>query len=527
ADKLLSGPVKLAIPKLSYAIVDFGTNLTGFAGLRVSTAVPARLLLTFDEILSNDDVKFNRLGAVSAVTLDLAAGTHDFETIEPYTMRYLKLTTLEGAVRVDDLYLREYVNPNVWRAHFSASDPRLNRLFAAGRETFRQNAVDIFMDCPQRERAGWLCDSYFTARVAPDLGGDTLVEKNFLENFLMPKRYPVLPECVLPMCYPADHANGTFIPNWTLWFVLELEEYLARSGDREMVKAFEPKLLCLFDYFRKFHNSDGLLEKLPSWVFIEWSAANKFVQDVNYPSNMLYAAALAAAGRLYAKPEMVAEAMKIHETIRRQSFDGEFFVDNAVRTGGKLDVTRNRTEVCQYFAFYFGTATSESHPKLWRILRDQFGPSRIREKRFPQIHAANSFVGNMVRAELLSRGGHSQQLLDESVAYLMYMVDRTGTLWENVDADASCNHGFASHIVHTLYRDILGVDRIDPAARTVHLRFTDLKLEQCEGAIPVADGMVSLRWSRHPDRIEYRADVPAGYRVEIENLSSKKLVALY
>ena len=272
-DKLLSGSVNLPVPKSSYTILDFGTNLTGFLGLRVSTPEPARLHLTFDEILSNDDVNFRRLGAVSVVILELAAGTYDFETIEPYTMRYLKLATIEGAVRIEDLYLREYVNSNVWRAHFAASDTRLNRLFAAGRETFRQNAVDIFMDCPQRERAGWLCDSYFTARVAPDLGGDTLVEKNFLENFLLPAKFPVLPQCVLPMCYPADHYDGVYIPNWAMWFVVELEEYLARSNDRATVDGLRPKVLRLLEFLKKYENSDGLLEKLPSWVFIEWSAA--------------------------------------------------------------------------------------------------------------------------------------------------------------------------------------------------------------------------------------------------------------
>src|SRR6185369_11430734 len=173
------------------------------------------------------------------------------------------------------------------------------RVFSAARETFRQNCADLFMDCPSRERAGWLCDSYFTARVAYDLCGDTLLEKNFLENFLLPPRFAHLPDGMFPMCYPADHYSGRFIPNWALWLVLQLEEYYARSADRELIAAFEPKIKALLDYFRRFLNEDGMLEKLESWVFVEWSEANKFVQDVNYPSNMLYAAALDAAGRLY------------------------------------------------------------------------------------------------------------------------------------------------------------------------------------------------------------------------------------
>ena len=143
-------------------------------------------------------------------------------------------------------------------------------------ETYKQNALDIFMDCPSRERAGWLCDSYFTARVAFDLSGNHLIETNFLENYLLPEKFMNIPQGMLPMCYPSDHVNGNFIPNWAMWFVIELEEYLARSNDRQMIKALEPKVNALLDYFARYENEDELLENLEKWVFVEWSKANDF-----------------------------------------------------------------------------------------------------------------------------------------------------------------------------------------------------------------------------------------------------------
>ena len=444
-------------------------------------------------------------------------------------MRYVKVACLEGACEVRGLYLREYGYPEIdpamprGAASFYASDERLNRLFAAGLSTFRQNALDIFMDCPSRERAGWLCDSFFTARVEHDLAARSLIERNFFENFLLPERFEHLPEGILPMCYPADHYNGNFIPNWALWFAVQLEEYLARSGDRAMVEALRPKVMKLFDYFRRFENPDGLLEKLERWVFVEWSAANRFVQDVNYPTNMLYAAALAAAGRMYGQPQLETKADSIREVIRRQSYDGEFFVDNAVRKDGRLVVTRNRTEVCQYFAFFFGVATPDSHPKLWVRLRDRFGPARKQTRAFAEVHMANAFVGNMLRLELLSRYGRNQQILDESIDYLLYQADRTGTLWENVTPHASCNHGFASHVVHTLYRDVLGLYRVDKVKKEVLVRFGDLRLRRCQGRIPTPDGPVELRWHKDDRQLIYRLRVPPGYRVRIENRSGKEL----
>jgi len=261
----------LELKAAEFGILDFGCNLTGFLGAKVVCEQPTRLFFTFDEILRNGDVDWKRLGCVNIVSYELASGTYDLESFEPYTLRYLKLLVLDGGCRITRPYLREFANPDASRAHFAASDERLNRLFTAGRETFRQNAVDIFMDCPSRERAGWLCDSFFTARVAQDLCGNATVERNFLENFALPPKFAHLPDGMLPMCYPADHNDGVFIPNWAMWFVLQLEEYSERCGDRELVEALRPRVLKLLDFFKRYRNADGLLEKLPSWVFVEWS----------------------------------------------------------------------------------------------------------------------------------------------------------------------------------------------------------------------------------------------------------------
>ena len=108
---------------------------------------------------------------------------------------------------------------------------------------------------------------------------------------------------MLPMCYPADVDGGGFIPNWAMWFILELKDYKERTGDSEFVSLFKNRVYCLLDWFEKYENTDGMLEDLPGWVFVEWSKSNDFVRDVNFPSNMLYSSALCAVGELFADEE--------------------------------------------------------------------------------------------------------------------------------------------------------------------------------------------------------------------------------
>ena len=499
--------------QLQEGLYAFECNSTGFLGLKVKVEEPARLQVHFDEVLGHDGkVNSKRLICNAYVIYELQPGEYALETFEPYTMKYVQTIVESGKCSVEGIYMRDYCNSDVHRAVFVSSNESLNRLFEAARETFRQNALDIFMDCPSRERAGWLCDSYFTSRVAFGLSGDTQIERNFIQNFLLPEKFKHIDEGMLPMCYPSEHPNRNHIPNWAMWFVIQLEEYLHRSGDREMVDAARDRVYALIDYFKPFINEDGLLEKLTRWVFVEWSHANSLVQDVSYPSNMLYAQMLDVAGRLYNDDALRVQAEAMRGTIRNQSFDGEYFVDNAVRDNdGCLQLSGEHTEVCQYYAFFTGVATPGSHPELWKRLRDEFGPVRKQTKAYPDVPFANAFVGNYMRNELLSREGLSAQILNETVDFYLPMVELTGTLWENMTTVASCNHGFASHIAYVLYRDVLGVYDVSPTEKLVYLRMIDSGLEHCKGVIPVGEECVDIEWTREGNKFVVEISLPQGY----------------
>ena len=132
-----------------------------------------------------------------------------------------------------------------------------------------------------------------------------------------------------------------------MWYALQLEEHTARTGDGSLARQAKDRMYALADFFRGFENGDGLLQKLEGWVFVEWSAANDFVQDVNYPTNMLYARFLESLAALYGDEALRAKAADVKAAIRAQAFDGAFFLDNAVLTDGVPVPTQNHTETAQ------------------------------------------------------------------------------------------------------------------------------------------------------------------------------------
>jgi alpha-L-rhamnosidase len=197
--------------------------------------------------------------------------------------------------------------------------------------------------------------------------------------------------------------------------------------------------------------------------------------------------------------------------VREQSWDGSWFHDYAVRDkNGRLVLRPDRTEVCQYYAFFFGVASFESHSALWRTLVSDFGPRRREGNRHPDIWPANAFIGNYLRLELLSRAGCKRQALEEAVGYFSKMADRTGTLWEHDDTRASCCHGFASHLAVVCVRDALGLT-INPVEKKVRFVPPENGLTCCSGEFPVPDGIVKASWSLQDGRLTTSLDIPEGW----------------
>jgi len=434
------GAKPVALRTRDYVRADFGADFTGFPALHAKAVKATRLILMFEEILVDGRLAFDRSSNVNAIRLDLAAGLEiDFEAFEPYTLRHLQILVWDGQVEISDVRLRHYRNGTQLREAPASLEAAAAGVRRAALSSYRQNALDIFMDCPSRERAGWLCDSLFTARAEWHLTGDNAIERAFLENYLVAPQLKDLPRGMVAMCYPAEALAKQFIPNWAMFYVIQLDEARRLRG---LPAAWQPligkSVRGLVAYFRKFENELGLLEKLESWVFVEWSKANDYVQDVNFPSNMLYAMMLRAAARLLEQPRLAAQAERIEAKVRELAWRDGRFVDNAVRDKqGRLVVNDKASEACQYYAFFTGVASTGREAALWhRLVRADYG----------ELHPANVFVGKIMRFQLLIENGEYAAARREVLKSYVPMVKLTGTLWELFEKNVSCNHGFTSYI---------------------------------------------------------------------------------
>lgn len=423
---------------------------TGFIELDIDALEDTQIYAVFEEYLPNGKWCFRRSNCNDFISVKVCKGKRTFFSFEPYAFKFLKLLFNKN-IKITP-YLRTYENVYVNSVYVSGNKQIVN-VFNAARNTFCQNAVDLFTDCPGRERAGWLCDSYFTAKAERLFTGKNEIEKNFLQNFLL-SHTPEIEDGMLPMCFPAEHPDGKYIPNWAMWFAIEICDYYARTKDKAFIDKAKYRIYAIIDFFNQFTNEYGLLENLRSWVFLEWSVANdsEYIKGVNFPTNMLYAFALQKIGELYSDNELLRRAEKMRTIITERSFNGEFFIDNETRENNILKLCENHvSETCQYYALFTGLSPSKDFE--WKMIKE-FGP--LRTDKFLNIGRSNMFIGNYLRFFWLLDKGENDRVINESLEYFSQMAEKTGTLWENDQATCSCNHGFASVAAVLLLRALTG-----------------------------------------------------------------------
>ena len=455
----------------AYETLDFSRIVTGIVEVEIIAGNAGEVFFAFDEILSDEKLK-----TIKPFRGDTAnvfkwtvkkAGVYNLSAFEPYAFRYANVITSAGVKA--NVKVRAYENPEAGKMLFECDDKKIEQIMEAARHTFAHNAVDLLTDCPSRERAGWLSDSFFSSVAERVFTGDNKVERAFLQNYILADKSGH-PKGMIPRCYPADYyEEDGFIPNWSLWYILEIYKYFTQYGYDETVEKSRANVEGILNYFVDFENEFGVLEDLKGWIFVEWSEANNsdHINGINVPSNACYYASLLAAAKVYGIKGLKEKAEKVKDYLLKNAYVDGFFVDNLIRNEkGDIIPTENYTETCQYYMFFFKCADKHTHKELFDKMLNEYGKSDSSVSGGnpvkKQLTPSNMIYGVYMRLELLMREQKRVELLNECVRYFYDMTQKTGTLWENNTASASCDHGFASYVSRFIIYALFGFDVLYP-----------------------------------------------------------------
>lgn len=474
---------------------------------------------TVVDVVNTDHLSvYGELRANSYVTrYELAPGSYHLTTFEPKLVRYIRMIfTTEGKVEVTFPRLLDDSYPDEENAYFSCSDGELNRIYNGARRTLRLSTLDIFMDCPQRERGGWLCDSHFAAQAAWQMFGNLGTEKDFIENFM---KTTGMWNGFFPEVYPgskADESDPGFI-NWSFWLMTELCDYYDRSGDtafitecRKRVEEFVAGLLSL-------RGDSGLIET-ERGEFVDWSLANRdfALKPVSIPNNCLAVCVLERLSGMYGRKDWKEAAEEMRQIIEKLDADAGIFGgggDGAAVKDGKLVRTDCPTEGGQALELWSGFHREDTD--YIKNFVHRMGPCP-EYRANPNIGKANLFIGLMIRFDVLGKLGYIQELVRElKDVYLEELKLGSGTFFENINAFSGC-HGFNGMAGALLTEKVLGLGQPIQRTKTVVIEPHPGDLRWAEGASVCTEGMFFLKWSADADlhTLKISLTLPEGWKAD-------------
>lgn len=515
-----------------YAFWDGGESRVGFIRLKVTCERAGVIDIVHSELLNLDGSIPYYYNIVTR--LHVPAGVTEFVTMEPALARYMMVYFRGvGSVKVHSLSILDDGYPDEHRSSYLCSDDNVNRLYNAAKKTLLLNTKDIFMDCPDRERGGWSCDSLWIARAASLMLSDSCVEREFLENYLLTPANG-MNHSFFPEVYPAmknSYKETTGITTWSFWLMCEVCEFIRRTGDIDFREEHKPRIDAFVKGTRDFIGKSGLIENMPG-VFVDWSMSNyeEYQCPVSTSANALYSYMLVELGETFGETDWVMEGRRIR-SILRSAVTGSGDVAEikllpdafTVDENGSLHSRDRYSEAAMYTALWSGLFTAEEAPLLAKTVRDTMGPDPLYAKD-PKVGGSQLFIGLCIRLDLLCRQGNFDKMYEDMLAiYEPQLKEGPGTLWESQATENSSRcHGFTAHAGVHLMRDVLGLgipafNKNGDGKRGIIIAPHICGLRWAKGTHETTEGIVSVAWKYDGNSFFLKISLPSAlsYRVEL------------
>jgi len=179
--------------------------------------------------------------------------------------RYLMLTvtTADEPLTLEPLELYETRYPLEFQAGFH-SGTELDALIAPCLRTLQMCSHDTFMDCPYYERLMYIGDTRLQMLLTYAVSRDTRLADKALRLFAAGR----LTSGLLPSRYPSSVTQ--IIPGFSLLWIGMLHDAVYWR-DPAILSSLLPVAKGIADAFEPYRNTDGLLENLRTWNFIDWA----------------------------------------------------------------------------------------------------------------------------------------------------------------------------------------------------------------------------------------------------------------
>lgn len=515
-------------------IYDFGEVVAGYIHFEMEG--PAGAMADFypgEQLLPDGRVRiFDGIPGFDASIAHryiLREGAQSWERFEWNGLRYLQVTYRNciRPVRVRAVAVNQTGYPVEPRGRFECSDETLTRIWRAGARTLQLCMHDAFVDCPSREQRQWM-DAYLDARINYAAFGDTQLAARLIRLIALSQRS----EGLTMMAAPGDFSAASFtnIPDFSLYWIMAIGDYLQFAGDTRIVDEVYPSVVKALQWFERYLNEEDLLTDVPHWVFVEWAETDKKGQVTAL--NAQWAAALRAAAELArlaehsrAATHYSGLAQRVCEAINTLLWDEARGVYADARRHGKL--SRRVSQQSNAAAIAFEVAPRQRWARMWETILDERrlvltyalghdGEATPFDEEYDVVQAQPFYSHFLHRA--LRKDGQFDRIVENIRArWGVMLAEGENTFRETwqLDPITSKCHAWSATPTFDLSTDVLGVTPLEPGFRRFRVAPHPADLTWARGAFPTPHGEVEIEWRREGDRFDLHVIVPDGAEAEI------------
>lgn len=424
---------------------------------------------------------------------DLLHASGDAQTFSPFWYRTFRFLRFEFDADADfeilELSYAPYFYPLDEDGSFACSDARLNAMWSVSRNTVLCCMHESFVDCPYYEQQQYDMDSALEALFTYRMGSDTRLPRKSLIDLA----HSQMPDGMLQANYPST--NVQIIPDFTLFGILMVKDYLRYTGDTDTVRQLLGTLDNALNAFEILRDARGLISPTRYWHFVDWvptwerGVPTGGDEEPLTVTCLMYAAALRAAAEIF---RAVGKEMRAAEYLVRA--EGMITAVKAHCYDTETGLYRNvpsRREFSQHTTLWAILSEAVTGAEATALLDRTFRSTvRVEECTFSMNHY-------LFRA--LERAGRYREYAPRLFEGWQRMLDLHCTTWcENPDDPRSECHGWSSAPTYEFSERVLGVlptadgyasVRVCPDTETLGLTWA-------RGTVPTPRGVISVAWQK-------------------------------
>ncbi len=495
-------------------LFDMGQNFAGVATLKVKGQAGTKVTMYYGEVLKNGeldmvhntehmrsmpgelrfqtDVYYLKGGAREVFTPRFVYHGFQYVQIETDQPLDLNVQSLEGLF---------YSTAFEEAGHFTSSDPMINKLYEAARQSYRSNFLSIPTDCPQREKNGWTAD----AHISTEIGLWNYQTTEGYRKWLHDVRDAQLPSGAMPGIAPSNgwgydrpgNEEFTFGPAWgsalgfVTWYM-----YLYHN-DTALVREH-------YDAFKKY--TDAVAKGAEGYLFKH--GLDDWMSLVKTPIPLTSTAYFYTDAELVAKMARVL-GNKADEQAYTRLADSIRAAFNRAYFDANTGVYKDSTMTALSAAVFHGLASPEAAANTAAQLS-----AKVQRSNY---HADFGVMGTKYVLPTLSDYGYAdvafRMLTDTGYAgWAHWIANGATTLYEDWPGEFSHNHIFFGDYCAWYYKTLAGIrpDEAAPGFQHFYIQPAFVKaLNFVKADYASSAGMIKVEWKRKGDAVKLSVEIPS------------------